>query len=85
MKTTSQRFTTLLGGGLILLVFILAVGAYSSAIAAEIWVPEDQPTIQACIDAAVTGDTCSVAPGTYVETPDMCSAALQSTCSSPKP
>lgn len=32
-----------------------------------IHVPTDAPTIQACIDAAVNGDECVVAPGTYNE------------------
>ena len=37
--------------------------------ATVILVPENQPTIQACINAANPGDICSVAPGTYTETP----------------
>jgi hypothetical protein len=35
--------------------------------AATILVPEDQPTIQACVDAAIAGDVCSLAPGVYHE------------------
>lgn len=43
------------------------IGLSTTAYAAEIRVPEDKPTIQACIDSAVAGDTCSVAPGHYTE------------------
>ncbi len=40
----------------------------ASALAATLNVPGDYATIQACIDAAVSGvDECVVAPGTYVE------------------
>ena len=37
------------------------------AFATSYHVPMDYPTIQECIDASMTGDTCLVAPGTYVE------------------
>jgi hypothetical protein len=47
---------------------ILSLVVYTqAAFAATINVPADQPTIQAGINAAVTGDTVLVAPGTYVE------------------
>ena len=52
---------------LCLLALLNASGAVSFA--AIIQVPEDQPTIQACVDAAASGDTCSVAPGVYFEFP----------------
>ena len=41
----------------------------NSPYAATILVPEDQPTIRACVNAAAPGDTCSVAPGVYFEFP----------------
>ncbi|MDO8629886.1 MAG: right-handed parallel beta-helix repeat-containing protein, partial [Phycisphaerales bacterium] len=48
-------------------VVTLAISAVCRA--ATLYVPADYPTIQACIDAAVSGvDECVVAPGTYHET-----------------
>jgi len=49
------------------LALILVVLPRSSAEASTLGVPQDYPTIQAAIDAAVNGDTVTVAPGTYVE------------------
>ena len=40
---------------------------YIDELGIVIHVPEDYPTIQECIEAAVDGDTCLVAPGDYVE------------------
>ena len=42
---------------------ILSVPSY----AGQILVPEEEPTIQAAVDAALPGDTISVAPGEYME------------------
>jgi hypothetical protein len=46
---------------------ILIASPRSSAEAGSLNVPQDYPTIQAAIDAAVNGDTVTVAPGTYIE------------------
>lgn len=45
----------------------LAAESPSSAAAATIRVPQDQPKIQAAVDQAKSGDTVLVAPGTYRE------------------
>ena len=50
-----------------LLVPGLFLGVFSSSHSATIRVPADQPTIQVALNAAASGDTVLVAPGTYVE------------------
>jgi hypothetical protein len=52
----------------ILLVMILPFAHSSTATAADLLVPEDFPTIQAAITAAVPGDSVLVKAGTYKET-----------------
>jgi parallel beta-helix repeat protein len=47
--------------------FLSLVLASAAAAQTTIRVPADQPTIQAAINAAVSGDSVLVAPGTYVE------------------
>ncbi len=47
---------------------LLAIALFSSiGFSAEIYVPDDQPTIQDAIKASAQGDTVVVRPGTYVE------------------
>jgi parallel beta-helix repeat protein/predicted outer membrane repeat protein len=47
----------------------VSIGLPGLSLAATLNVPADYPTIQACIDAAVSGvDECVAAPGTYHET-----------------
>lgn len=55
--------------------YILACSAYPT-LAATIHVPAEYPTIQECIESAVDGDTCLVAPGTYVESIDFLGKAI---------
>jgi hypothetical protein len=61
-----------LAGTLALLVLALGVDSLASTIR----VPQDQPTIQAGINAASNGDTVLVAPGTYFENIDFVGKAI---------
>ena len=61
------------------LLFLFGFGSLQSmsvAQAATTYVPTDQPTIQAAIDAATPGDVIVVAPGTYWETIDFQGKAI---------
>ena len=46
-------------------VFACVVGTVANA--ADLFVPDDHPTIQAAINASVSGDTITVRAGTYNE------------------
>lgn len=63
------------------LLFLLISFAALPLSAAVIKVPADQPTIQAGINAAATGDTVLVAPGTYFENIDFKGKAITVTSS----
>jgi len=60
--------------------FVIFVAAHliwaGAALGATILVPADQPTIQAAIDAAVSGALVLVSPGTYVENVDFLQKAI---------
>jgi hypothetical protein len=63
-------------------VFLMALLASSAALAQKIiHIPADQPTIQAGINAAATGDTVLVSPGTYFENIDFKGKAITVTSS----
>jgi hypothetical protein len=70
MRITSNRVAVTLIMRLLLL--FMACGLYPVSIAqgVTIGVPAAQPTIQAAINAATSGDIIVVAPGTYLETID---------------
>ena len=57
--------------GTILLLFgagiIPSISGHTTDERRTIWVPDDYPTIQGAIDAALDGDTVIFRPGTYVE------------------
>ena len=65
LRGVFTRFTTLF-----LLFVACGLQFVPAARGATTYVPADHPTIQAAIDAAVTGDIIVVAPGTYSETID---------------
>jgi parallel beta-helix repeat protein len=60
----------------IILATVLILVAISSANSATIYVPDDYPTIQDAIIAAVNGDTVIVRSGTYVENIDFIGKAI---------
>ncbi len=52
---------------IVLITAVLAFAFIINAQAATIYVPDDYPTIQQAVDAALPGDTIIVRDGTYVE------------------
>lgn len=64
-----------------LLLSLLALVAVPCVLATTIHVPQDQPTIQAGINAANNGDTVLVAPGKYVENINFMGKAITVTSS----
>jgi parallel beta-helix repeat protein len=66
MKTKNKTAISTLIAVTVALSILVAFSA--TAIAADIYVPTNYPTIQAAINAASDGDTINVADGTYTET-----------------
>lgn len=60
---------------LLLCMFFLAL-TFGLAHGADIYVPDDQPTIQDAINAAVDGDTIIIRPGTYFEYIDFATKSI---------
>src|SRR5688572_2634397 len=59
--------TTLCCRAVFYVFFLPGIFALSRAEAQTIWVPDDQPTIQAAINASMDQDTIFVRPGVYSE------------------
>ncbi|MBT8486771.1 MAG: hypothetical protein KJO43_14415, partial [Phycisphaerae bacterium] len=60
-----------------LIAVVAAATVTTGVTAADIHVPDDFPTIQAAIDAAVDGDQVLVSPGTYLEQIDLLGKAIR--------
>lgn len=67
---------------LISLLLLLLAATFAAFGQATITVPADQPTIQSAINAAVSGDTVLVSPGTYTENLDFQGKAITVTSAS---